>query len=238
MKRDIVIITGGSNGIGKATIEALVKRGCYIIYNLDLEAPLRAAHADGIWLQCDVSIAKQVDDAVRQIAERHKVIDCLFANAGVHHVSTIEEISEADIDRLIRTNLVGMINTLRAVLPIMRKQLNGNIVLMGSDQSLVGKSESAIYGATKAAIASLTKSTAIDYGKYNIRINCVCPGPVDTRIYRNALAQCVTRMDMTEEDVFKLSCSKQSLQRIGKPEEIAEVVALYCDQLFDLPAIL
>lgn len=106
----------------------------------------------------------------------------------------------------------------------MKTQGKGNIVLMGSDQSIVGKGKSAVYGLTKGAIGQLTKSTAIDYAEYNIRVNCVCPGTIETPLLNNAVDG-FSRMTNSEKGAILESLKNaQPMNRIAQPYEIANVV--------------
>ena len=103
----------------------------------------------------------------------------------------------------------------------MKQQQKGSIVLMGSDQSFVGKASSSVYGMTKGAIAQLAKSTAIDYAPFNIRVNCICPGTIDTPLLHRAVEQFVAKTGTVAEEVYRSLDGVQPLGRVGKPEEIA-----------------
>ena len=106
----------------------------------------------------------------------------------------------------------------------MKQQQKGTIVLMGSDQAFVGKASSAVYGMTKGAIAQLTKSTAIDYAAFNIRVNCICPGTIQTPLLDNAVLQFVHKSGQQAAEVYASLDSAQPLGRVGRPEEIAKTV--------------
>jgi NAD(P)-dependent dehydrogenase (short-subunit alcohol dehydrogenase family) len=103
-------------------------------------------------------------------------------------------------------------------------QKKGSIVLMGSDQTFVGKGSSSVYGMTKGAIGQLTKSTAIDYAMYNIRVNCICPGTIQTPLLDKAVDQFVGKTGLEREEVYSSLNTIQPIGRIGKPEEIAKSV--------------
>ncbi len=107
----------------------------------------------------------------------------------------------------------------------MKQQQRGSIVLMGSDQSFVGKASSAVYGMTKGAIAQLTKSTAIDYAPFNIRVNCICPGTINTPLLHRAVEQFAAKTGAEKNHVYTSLDAVQPIGRIGRPEEIARSVA-------------
>lgn len=149
----------------------------------------------------------------------------LFVNAGIHLFANIEQTTDEQFDNVLTTNIGGTFFTLKAVLPIMKKQQYGSVVLMGSDQTFSGKASSSVYGLTKGAIGQLTKSTAIDYAPYNIRVNCFCPGTTDTPLLHKAVDVFVALTSARKEDVYRDLNKIQPMGRVGKPEEIANAVA-------------
>lgn len=216
----VTIITGASSGIGKATLELLRKEGS-LVYNLDKTPP--AMH-DPYFIECDVSNKESVAQAVEAIYEKEQRIDFLFTNAGRHLVANIEDTSYEQLESLVGINLLGTFYLLKTVLPIMRQQQKGSIVLMGSDQSFVGKGSSAAYGMTKGAIAQLAKSTAIDYAPHNIRVNCICPGTIQTPLLDIAVKQFAHKSAMPASEIYTSLNMAQPFGRIGQPEEIAKTV--------------
>jgi len=219
--KQVAVITGASTGIGKATKALLESKGC-IVYNLDYHEP---AYNDPFFIQCDVSNKDAVYAAIDTVAANEKKIDLLFANAGVHLFATLEETSEAALERIVGINVLGVFYLLKRVIPIMKQQQKGSIVIMGSDQAFIGKASSSVYGMTKGAVAQLTKSTAIDYAPFNIRVNCICPGTIDTPLLHRAVDQFSAKSGATKEEVYKSLDTVQPLGRIGQPEEIAKTVA-------------
>jgi NAD(P)-dependent dehydrogenase (short-subunit alcohol dehydrogenase family) len=220
-KNKVVIITGAGSGIGKATKELLRSYGC-IVYNLDRIPP---AENDINFIHCDVSKKEEVGAAVDKVLEKEKKIDFLFANAGVHLFATLEETSTEQLEEIVAINILGTFYLLKKVIPVMKQQQQGSIVLMGSDQSFVGKASSAVYGMTKGAIAQLTKSTAIDYAPFNIRVNCICPGTINTPLLHRAVEHFAAKTGAEKNDVYTSLDAVQPMGRIGRPEEIARSVA-------------
>src|SRR6188474_3413529 len=216
-KNKIVLITGASSGIGKATKELLLSKGA-IVYNLDRNRP---AEEDPHFIFCDVSKKENINAAIDQVFENEKRIDMLFANAGVHLFATLEETTYEQLESIVGINVLGVFYLLKKIVPIMKQQQKGSIVLMGSDQSFIGKASSSVYGMTKGAIGQLTKSTAIDYAPHNIRVNCICPGTIDTPLLHKAVDHFASVTAANKDDVYKGLDSIQPLGRIGKAEEIA-----------------
>ena len=220
-KNKIAVITGAGSGIGKATKELLLSKGA-IVYNLDRT---KTGEEDGHFIFCDVSKKENINAAIDQVFEKEKRIDLLFANAGVHLFATLEETTYEQLESIVGINLLGVFYLLKKIIPIMKQQQKGSIVLMGSDQSFIGKASSSVYGMTKGAIAQLAKSTAIDYAPHNIRVNCICPGTIDTPLLHRAVEQFVAKTGTAAEEVYRSLDGVQPMGRVGKPEEIARSVA-------------
>jgi len=219
-KEKIVIVTGASSGIGNATAELLLSKGARV-YNLDIRPADNAAS----FIQCDLRNRSDIRNAIDTVYQKEKRVDMLFANAGAHLFASMEETTDEQVDNLVALNILGSFFTVQSVIPIMKKQNKGSIVLMGSDQSFVGKASSSVYGMTKGAIAQLTKSTAIDYAPFNIRVNCICPGTIDTPLLHRAVDHYSSIKSVDQQTVYESLNTIQPLGRIGKAEEIATVVA-------------
>lgn len=221
-KNKTVIISGASTGIGKATKDLLRGQGARV-YNLDLA--LAADDLPEFFVPCDVRNRHIIKAAVQTVYDKEGGIDMLFANAGIHLFAGIEETSDEEFDNIIQTNINGTFYLLKSVLPIMKSQQRGSIVLMGSDQSFIGKSRSAAYGLTKGAIGQLTKSTAIDYAPFNIRVNCICPGTINTPLLYKAIDRYHSLSGDPKDSIWKTLEHAQPMSRIADPKEIATVVA-------------
>ncbi|MFM2360476.1 MAG: hypothetical protein RLY16_2469 [Bacteroidota bacterium] len=216
----IAVVTGGATGIGNATCHKLQKE-CAIVYNLDIHP---SSSNDINFIYCDVRNYSDVQNTIHQIFEKEGRIDLLFANAGVHFVGTIEETAIENFENVLAINLKGVFFTLKATLPFMKANNKGAIVVMGSDQSLIGKGNSSVYGLTKGAVGQLTKSTAIDYAAFNIRINCICPGTIDTPLLTKAIERFDAVTQLGKENIHRILEDAQPIKRIAQPEEIANVV--------------
>ncbi|MFN3017014.1 SDR family NAD(P)-dependent oxidoreductase [Vibrio coralliilyticus] len=215
----VAIVTGGSTGIGHATSEQLISRGAKV-YNLDVQSQQDSlAH----FMPCDVKHYEQIQSAIAEILKIEGQIDLLFANAGIHLFANLEQTEPQEFENVISTNIGGVFYTLKEVLPVMRKQKSGKVLLMGSDQSIVGKGSSSVYGLTKGAIGQLTKSTAIDYAQYNIQVNCICPGTIETPLLEKALCTFHQLSGEKHADIRQQLEHAQPIKRIAKPEEVANL---------------
>lgn len=211
------ILTGGSSGIGEAIAKRFSENG-FNVFNLDL-----TVGRYGTFIQCDVTEHEQVKTAIAEIAQHH-TIDVLVSNAGIHYSGTIEQTTLADFERVFDINVKGAYSAVQAVLPNMKKNNNGAIILIASEQALVAKSNSFAYNLSKSALASMAKTTAIDYAKYNIRANAVCPGTIETPLYHAAIDRYCQRSGADKSKVHKEEAALQPLGRLGQPSEVAEMV--------------
>lgn len=227
-QRPVCVVTGGSLGIGLAVCEVFSSNG-YQVVNLDIR-DFDTAPLNGEWLHCDVSVVANVTSAIEQVVAKYGRIDALVCNAGIHISATIEDTDEAVLDKVFNLNVKGAYGAIKATLPTMKKQGVGAIVVMGSDQSFVGKRNSFAYGLTKSALASVAKTTALDYAPYNIRVNAVCPGTIDTPLFHNAIDKYVARSGENKEDVVKEEAATQPIGRLGQPEDVAELTYFLCSE--------
>lgn len=221
MDKPVCIVTGGSFGIGNAVCEKFSTQG-YTVINLDIQAnPAQSKAID--WLKCDVSKSSEVAQSIQHVIKQYGRVDCLVSNAGMHFSATIEDTSEADFERVFGLNVKGAIAATKAVLPLMKSQKNGVILYMASDQALIAKHNSFAYNMSKAALASMAKTTALDYAKYQIRANAICPGTIETPLYHNAINSYVAK---SGADIKQVHAEEAALQPIGRLGQASEVAAL------------
>jgi NAD(P)-dependent dehydrogenase (short-subunit alcohol dehydrogenase family) len=212
------LVVGGASGMGNAVVRMLAERGVST-YVLDIKPT-----ADGRFRLCDIRHYDEVRRCVQEVVAEAGRIDLLFISAGVHLFATIEETSIDEFERVLSINLKGPFYVLKEVLPIMRRQRSGNVVLMGSDQVFVGKGSSAAYGLSKAAIGQLTKSSAIDYAAYNVRVNCICPGTVDTPMVAPTVQRFHEVSGTPVDEIYDALRKAQPIRRLGTADEIGKAV--------------
>lgn len=226
-----VLITGGSSGIGAASVRRFYQSGMNVVFidKDETKAHTLLSEFDHIhrvkFFPCDVSQSKCWKNMINKVADRFGGIDILFANAGYHFNATVLETSDDEWEDILSVNLGGIFHAVKHTLPYMLKKGRGSIVLMGSDQSFVGKKNSFAYGAIKGAIGQMTKSLALDYADKNIRVNCVCPATIGTPLSQKALKDWAQReFDGDMEKVYQLEAKEHPVGRIGNAEEVAEAV--------------
>jgi NAD(P)-dependent dehydrogenase (short-subunit alcohol dehydrogenase family) len=218
----VCVITGGSVGIGRSVVEQFLAAG-YSVFNLDLQ-PADLAHDSYQFIACDVSQSDQVEQAITKVVSASGRIDALVSNAGVHFSANIENTSDEDFERVIGINVKGAFYLVKAVLPVMKAQQSGAIILEGSDQSIVGKTNSFAYNMSKAALASMAKTTALAYASFGIRANAVCPGTIETPLYHQAIDSYCAKSGADKAAVHAEEAALQPLGRIGQPEEVAALI--------------
>ena len=214
----VAIVTGGSKGIGLAVVKRFLNSG-YQVHNLDLK-PANL----GTWHHCDVSDVSAVKTVIAKIASNGKCIDVLVSNAGRHLSATIEDTDEATFDSLFALNVKGAYAAIQSVLPSMKAQQNGAIILIASDQAIIAKNNSFAYNLTKHALASMAKTTALDYAQFNIRTNAVCPGTIETPLFHNAIDAYCARSGADKATIVAEEGALQPLGRLGQADEVAALV--------------
>ncbi|HEX2483099.1 MAG TPA: SDR family oxidoreductase [Methylomirabilota bacterium] len=222
----VAIVTGGASGIGLATARRLVREGVRVVVvdRVEPEKAARAIEADGgeVWgILADVADETQVRAVVDEVLSRALRVDVLINAAGIGSPRpvTIDEATVAEWQELCAVNLTGTFLCCRAVIPAMRRGGGGAIVNVASELGLVGAPRSAMYSATKGAVVQLTRALAVDHAADHIRVNCVCPGPVDTPLLRRGIERAA------DPEAKRLSeISSTLLGRLGRPEEIASVI--------------
>ena len=230
LENKVALITGAASGIGRASALKFAREGALVVAaDIQEEAVGETAGmvtSEGgrcIPVHADVSDSSSVGKMVQAAVEAHGRLDIMFNNAGLGARGTILDIDEATFDRLFAVNVKGVFLGCKEAIPIMISQGGGVILNTASQLGLVGADASAVYPATKGAVVQLTKCLALDHARDGIRVNAVCPGPIDTPLARRGRAQAGN-----PEEVLRLRQQQIPLGRIGEPEEVADVAAYLC----------
>ena len=220
------IITGGASGMGKATAVALAKNGANVVIadiNTEMAQEVIAEIVDSggkaVSFITDVTRMAEVKELIDKTLERFGRIDYLCNSAGLQTYGTVETTDEALWDKTMDVNLKSMFLTAKCCIPEMRKQGGGAIVNITSVQGIRSQRNAFAYGTSKGAVISMTRAMALDYAPYNIRVNCICPGAIDTPMLRFGAGE---HGDV--EEVLEEWGSHHPIGRIGQPEEIANTV--------------
>jgi 2-keto-3-deoxy-L-fuconate dehydrogenase len=228
LRDKIALVTGAGSGIGAAIAQVFAKAGAYVVVADIQESASRGtveqiASAGGRAEALALNVADEA--AVGQSAATHLAqhgrLDILINNAGIGHVGTILQTQGADLDRLYGVNVRGVFNLSRAFLPSMLERRSGNIINLASIGGVVGIRDRLAYCTTKFAVVGLTKSMALDHAADGVRVNCICPGRVETPFVAARL-----REYPDPEKAYREMSSTQALGRMARPEEIAHS-ALY-----------
>lgn len=222
------VVTGGASGIGKATVERLLEEGARVaIVDISKKAggetveELRGKGYDPILVSGDVTDHADVKKMVDEIMAGLGRIDVLFNNAGILVEGTVEEVSEEDWDRIMAVNVKGVFLMSKEVIPVMLKQGGGSIVNNASCSGLVGDRAAIAYNTSKGAVVLMTKCLALDYAGKNIRVNCVCPGEIETPMFLQEVASRGTTVEAYRKEIS----SYHPIGRLGRPSEVANTVA-------------
>jgi NAD(P)-dependent dehydrogenase (short-subunit alcohol dehydrogenase family) len=230
MNKKVVLITGSARGIGAATMRVFAKNG-YAAVGLDILAEgqaaadeINASGGEGLFLQCDVADEAQVAKCLGAVGEKYGRVDVLVNNAGVVLVKPFDQITWEEFKRTVDINLGGHFLLCKYVLPFMKGQKSGVIVNMGSVSGHVGQMDHVMYGATKGAIIAMTRALAWELAPYNIRVNSISPGSVDTPMLRGDIDLESKRTGIPFETVKKEREAEQAFRRWADPAEIAEPI--------------
>lgn len=222
----VAVVTGGAMGIGEATARRLAGLGASVaILDVDGDAGPKSAAAiaknggNCEFFRCNVSIGKEVSQALDAVVHQYGAIDILVSNAGIQLYGDAITTSEEEWDRLMGINLKGCFLVAKYAVPHMIER-GGAIVIVGSVQSMTAISNSLAYVASKHGLLGLTRAMSLDYAQNGIRVNCVCPGTIDTPMLRWAAG-----LSDDPDKVIETCNRMHPVGRIGKPEEVADAIA-------------
>jgi len=220
LKANIAIVTGAGSGIGRACALAFAREGAKVALvgrrKDRLEEVAREVGSSALAIAADVSRKADVARVLEQTAAHFGGLNVLLNNAGVLHIGTAEEISEAQWDETFNVNVRGLWLLSTAALPHMRKAGGGSIVNMASVLGINGARKRAAYAPSKGAVVLLTKCMAIDHGHENIRVNAICPSFIETDLTAKVLSQALDPQAVRRERI-----AVHPMGRLGEPEDIA-----------------
>jgi NAD(P)-dependent dehydrogenase (short-subunit alcohol dehydrogenase family) len=217
MTRPAVLVTGGSRGIGRAIVVRLVDDG-YDVINFSRRPPA-AVLPHETFTSVDLGDSHAARQAVQDLAA-DRLVTRLVNNAGMAEIASIEAIGLEAIHRTVALNLTAPIILLQGLLPAMRTAGEGRVVNIGSRAAL-GKPGRTVYGATKAGLAGMTRTWALELASAGITVNAVAPGPIATELFENTNPRGAGAMVNVHDRI--------PAGRLGKPEEVAHAVAMFLD---------
>ncbi len=208
-----------ASGIGKASSILFAKEGAKVVVSdiadkagVDVVKKIKENGGEATYVYCDVTKEEQAKNLITQTVQRYGKLDILYNNAGIGMVKLLPEMTEQEWDKIFNINVKGGFFCSKYAIPQMKKQGGGVIVSTASNWGLIAYPHWPAYCATKGAVVMLTKALAIDHAPDNIRVNCVCPGNIDTPLLRAGIAA---------EGPFEEAV--KTMGRLAKPEEVAQL---------------
>ncbi len=231
LKNKVALVTGGSSGIGRATALACAREGAkvavadIVVAGGEETAQLvKDAGGEAIFIKADMTKAADLEAMVNTIVETYGRLDCAHNNAGIEGaLGKTANYEEAEWDKVIAIDLTGVWLCMKYEIPAMLKNGAGAIVNTASAAGLIGVPNMPAYAASKHGVVGLTKTAALEYAKAGIRVNCVCPGIIQTPM--------VSRLTGERPGMFEKIATAEPIGRVGQPEEIAESVVWLCSDL-------
>jgi NAD(P)-dependent dehydrogenase (short-subunit alcohol dehydrogenase family) len=232
----VALITGAGNGIGRAAAVGFASRGAkVVVVDRDQAAGeatagiLRQQGGEALFVPADVTQSADVQNYVKLALEKYGSIDCFYNNAGIEgSVAPTHQYDEEMFDRVMAVNVKGVFLGLRHVLPVMIKQGSGAVVNTASVAGLVASPGMPAYVASKHAVIGLTKTAAGEVARAGVRVNCVCPGPIDTRMIHSLESM------LSPDDPASVGTRYQAnipIGRYGTAEEVANLVIFLSSSL-------
>jgi NAD(P)-dependent dehydrogenase (short-subunit alcohol dehydrogenase family) len=231
LTRKIALITGAGAGIGRATALLFAEEGAKVVVQ-DVQAVaaeetvqlIMKAGGEAVAVGGDVTSRVDAEAMVKKAVETYGRLDVLFNNAGIWRGGTLLDISEEDWDRTMDVNVKGIYLVSRYAVQQMMRQEGGSIINAASVAALRGSPMSAAYNASKGAVLLLTKCMALDFGRYGIRVNCTCPGVIETQMADELLTYRSLGDDDRKQALLETYEERHASGRLGRPEEVAKVV--------------
>lgn len=221
----VALVTGGGSGIGRQACLVFAREGAKVVVSdvaveggEETVSLIKQAGGEATFIKANVSQEAEVEALIAKTAETYGRLDCAYNNAGIAgRTARVADDTQENWDRILAINLKGVWLCLKYEILQMLKQGGGAIVNTASGAGLIGVRRTGAYVASKHGVVGLTKTAALEYAKSNIRVNAVCPGPIDTPMLRGA-----------SDRVIDAMAAAQPNGRLGQPQEIAEAVVWLC----------
>lgn len=225
LKDKVALITGASKGIGKAAAYAIGKEGAKVVVvsrsqeSLDeVVTEFKAVGIEALAIAANTGIEEDLQRLVNQVIEKYKTIDILINNAATNPIfGPLEMTDERAFDKIMNVNVKGPFTLSKLVLPYMQQKGGGSIINISSVEGKKPSQGLGIYSVSKSALIQLTKAMALEWGQYNVRVNAICPGLIQTK-FSEAL--------WSNEKILNHALKQVPLNRIGQPEEMAGLIVL------------
>ena len=232
LDRQVAIVTGGGRGIGRATALELARMGASIVIaEVDkagaerTAADIRALGRQASVVPTDVTSRKDLAAMAKRTLDEFSRIDILVNNAGIYRAAASLDVTEEHWDAIMTVNAKAVFFATQAVLPAMIAQKRGSIVSLASMAGKIGSRTNLPYNASKAAVISMTKSLALAHAADGIRVNCVCPGFVETDMWEKVSREQGALLGLSPADFTKQRAATVPLGRMERPEDVANVIA-------------
>ncbi len=229
----VAAVSGGASGIGLGTADLLAAMGAKVVL-LDIQEDKGKEEAQKImdrgdhaqFMYCDVTSSQSCGDVAKAVETEYGRLDILFNNAGVAIRKDVVDLAEREWDLAMNVTLKGVYMLSHHMVPLMRLTGGGSIINTGSGWSLKGGDKAISYCAAKGGVWNMTRAMAIDHGVDKIRVNCVCPGDIDTPLLRSECAQLGD-----DENEFMEEAADRPLNRVGQPVDVANAVLFLASDL-------
>lgn len=222
LKNKVAIITGARRGIGKAIVLKLAENGAKVVVtDIDQDEceqvvkEVEKLGGQGLALKLDVTDEENIKKVIQLTKEKFGRIDILVNNAGIFVQEELDKMDTSEIDKILSIDLRGVILCIKNIIPEMKEQKYGKIVNIASIAGFVGFELSSVYCAAKGGVVNMTRELALDLGKYQINVNAVAPGVIETDMTKDLLA---------DENIKTALLSKIPYARVGQPDDIAKAV--------------